>query len=394
MMMLKTPHVMSDIVTALFSKTIFKSCFVRDSSVSSSSCDAMDTFLQMCKKIQRPEHTSLFRPETVTCVYGRPGIGKTHFVARELPNHILLDHMVLKGKQSTIDFFDRLKYTSSAVVIDNWESVSDLVGIREIMGPVSRGPLVVIAHTPVDLTRDTIMYPMPVMTPEEIVLLAPPNHPHAKRLADKCRGDVRIFIQSLTHDSDESDAFKTPREIVEDLVTCRSPIIYLTKTVHEHGYVWGMIQENYLDAKAITIDTCADIADSHSLADMYDTKIYADGAWDTLMPYFLESACVRPCMLMKNSLNPVRMRAGSMWTKFQNMCMRRKKIRETRMTHEALQTIRCYVEHGLFHMLDEYKLDASDVDVLNHIVVCQKLKPRTVEQAKKHVRSGSGRGGE
>jgi len=67
--------------------------------------------------------------------------------------------------------------------------------------------------------------------------------------------------------------------------------------------------------------------------------------------------------------------------------MRRKKIRETGLSHEELMTIRVYVEHGLYDILDVYSLDAAAIDVMNHIVIGQKLKPKAVEQAKKHVRA-------
>jgi hypothetical protein len=307
-------------------------------------------------------------------------------VNHELPDHVHVDHTVLKSKQTTIDFFERLKYTDAAVIIDDWEGLSDLIGVREITGPVSQGPLVIIAQTAVKLTPDTILYELPVMTPDQIEKLAP-THPSAKDLAVSCRGDVRSFLRSLTHASDAPDAFKTPREIVTDLVTCAQPSRYLTTTLHEHGYVWNMIQENYVDAKGITIETCTEITESMSIADVYDTKIYADGAWDTLMSYFVLHGCVTPCHLMNQKLNPARMRAGAMWTKFQNVCMRRKKIHETGLSHDELQTVRAYVEHGDYRLLDEYKLDAASIDVMNHIVIGQKLKPKAVEQAKKHVRA-------
>jgi hypothetical protein len=173
---------------------------------------------------------------------------------------------------------------------------------------------------------------------------------------------------------------------VTDLVTCTEPSKYMTTTLHEHGYVWNMLQENYVDTKGITLDKCADIAESMSVADIYDTKIYADGAWDTLMPYFVLHGCVMPCHVMARKLNPVRLRSGSMWTKFQNACMRRKKIRDTGLSHEELRTIRTYVEHDQYDILDVYSLDAASIDVMNHIVIGQKLKPKVVEQAKKHVR--------
>lgn len=344
----------------------------------------MDAFLQRHKKTV-PQSTH-FLPGTVTCVYGRPGIGKTHFVTRELGSYVHLDHQILKGKQSTLDFFERLKYTSSPVIIDNWESVSDLIGIREIKGPVSKGPLVVVAHTPVELTDGTILYEMPIMKPEAIAGLAP-EHPDALELAHACKGDVRAFLRSLKHTSDRPDTFKTPREIVTDLLTSKVPSEYLTKTLHEHGYVWAMVQENYVDTKGLTMDTCATIAESFSLADVYDQKIYSDGMWDNLMSYFVLTGCVTPCALMNQKLSTSRLRSGAMWTKFQNMRMRAKRIQETRLGHDALSILRLYVEQGEFDLLDHYKLNASAIDAMNHIVIGQKLKPRLVENAKKHVRA-------
>jgi hypothetical protein len=341
----------------------------------------MDAFLKT------DHQNSTFRPGAITCVHGRTGIGKTHFVTRSLPGHVVVDHDVLKSRQGTLDFFDRLRNTRVPIVVDNWESVSDLIGVREIDGPVSHGPLVIIARLPVQLTPKTIMYPLTEMTPEQLIALAPPGHPRSHILAEKCRGDVRVYLQSLLFESDDSDIFETPREFVEKLLTDPNPVRFMGRTVHEHGYVWGMIQENYVDTRGLTLETCADLTDSLSLADMYDTKIYADGAWDTLMPYFIEAACIRPCAYINTRLGLKRLRAGSMWTKYQNMCMRAKKISGTRLSHDALMTLRVYIEHEQYDVLRDYAyLDASVIDVLNHIVIGRKMKTRSVERAKTYIR--------
>ena len=129
------------------------------------------------------------------------------------------------------------------------------------------------------------------------------------------------------------------------------------------------------------------MADAFSLADIYDTRIYADGSWDALMPYFILTGCVEPCFLMRQKLGTARLRSGSLWTKFQNMCMRSKRIQETRLGHDVLHVIRMYIERGQLELLDYYRLNASAIDVLNHIVIGQKLKPKVVETAKKHVRA-------
>ena len=344
----------------------------------------MDAFLEMCKKTRR--ESARFLPGTVTCVHGKSGIGKTRFVTHECAGGVHLDHTVLRGKQSTLDFFERLRYTTSPVIIDNWESVYDLVGVREIKGPISNGALVIVALTPVELTANTIMYQMPVMTLDELAALAP-GDPRSKELAEACRGDVRSFLRSLAYTSDAPDTFKTSREIAVDLITTPTPSDYLTQTLHEHGYVWSVVQENYVDTKGISIETCAQITDSFSLADMYDQHIYSDGSWDSLMPYFILAGCVEPCFLMKQKLSTSRLRSGALWTKFQNACMRSKRIQETRLAHDALVVIRMYIQQGVLGLLDDYKLNASAIDVLNHIVLGQKLKPKTVETAKKYVRA-------
>ena len=332
----------------------------------------------------------MFRSDAITCVYGPPGIGKTHFVTKSLPGHVLVDYDILKSRQGTLDFFERLHGTRAPIIIDNWESISDLIGIREIVGPVSLAPFVIIAHKPVELTPTTIMYPMPIMPPEKIVELAPNNHPAARELAEACRGDIRSFLRSLVHKSDAPDIFETPRDFVDRLLSSQTPVKFISHTIHEHGYVWGMIEENYTDTSRITLEECANLTESLSYADIYDTKIYNDGSWDTLMPYFTLVACFIPCYIMDGRLSTKRLRAGSMWTKYQNACMRAKKIALTRMTRDALITLRAYVEQEQYDLFNDYKhLDASIVDVLNHIMINKKLKSKSVERAKAHLRKRS-----
>ena len=338
----------------------------------------MDAFLNS----RKTKNTStVFASGTMTCVHGRPGIGKTYYVQSELPSAVIVDHEVLKSRQGTLDFMERLKLTSSAVVIDNWESVSDLVGVREISGPLSLGPTVIVSRDPVDIPG-IVLYAMPPLTVDQLVALGGPS---SRPLAEKCQGDVRSFLTRLKYGSDDQDVFETPREFVEKLLTCRHPTDYLQKTVHEHGYTWAMIQENYIDTKGITLEEAARLTESLSLADVYDTVIYRENAWDTLFPYFINEACVTPCSIIRTRLPTKKLRAGSIWTKFQNACMRAKKISSTGLGRESLFVVRVYVEHALFDILKEYRLDPSAIDVLNHIGL-SKLRPKLVDQAKKFLR--------
>jgi hypothetical protein len=350
----------------------------------------MNSFIQTrCKKKQTSDAISnVFLPGTITCVYGKPGTGKTQFVNKELPTHISLDHTILKSKQSTIDFFERLRHTETPVVIDNWESLTDLIGIREITEPISKGPLVIISHKPVQLTRDTILYEIPVWTTEQLTELFGQNaSPYIYQLARECDGDIRFFLQSLEHTSDARDVFKTPVELVEDLLTTQDPMKYLSETLHEYGYIASAIQENYIHAKGITIDACASISESQSLADVYDDVMYRTGTWDNLISYFLTAGCVYPAILIDRKLTAKNIRPGSSWTKFQNICMRHKKVKETRLSVDALRVIRAYVEQGQLTLLSDYKLTDTMIDVFNHICIGNKLKPKLIDQAKKYVRA-------
>lgn len=338
----------------------------------------MDAFLtnRLTKNSNGP-----FAPGKITCVHGKPGTGKTHFVSTHLPRHVVLDHTILKSKQSTLDFMERLCWTDMPVVIDNWESIQVLVGTREVTKALSRGPTVIVSHTLVDIP-DTIDWPMKVMSIDEILTA---TNTSDRSLAEKCHGDVRSYMIQLVNKSDTKDIFETPIEFVQQLLVHPRPIDYFDRTVHEHGYTWGVIQDNYVDAKKISIEECAYVAESLSLGDVYDTVIYSEGAWDTLMPYFIESACIRPCTILNGRINIQRLRPGSLWSKFQNVCMRLKKIASTRMDRDALTVIRKYIECEKMEILKDYPLDPSAIDILNHLGT-PKLRPKLVDQAKKIVR--------
>jgi len=369
--MLKTTHITIYGVNALFSKTMFKICFVRESSDSS-----MEKFLN----IQRvKKESTFFAPEKITCVYGKPGIGKTYFVNKILENYIQLDHEVLKSRQTTLDFFERLKYTNTPVVIDNWESICDLVGVREINSALSKGPTVIISHEPVDI-QDVLLFPAPILSTEELTKITGVENPQLDN------GDLRSFLIRTIYKTDHKDIHESPLDLIKSMFKSEKPIEYLHRSIHEHGYTMGVIQENYVDAKKISIEECADISDSLGLADIYDTIIYRNGAWDTLMPYFIISGCVSPVVTINGRLDTKKLRPGSVWSKFQNICMRLKKIESTGLSRDCLTVIRKYIEHSDLSILKDYKMDPSAIDILNHLGK-PKLRPKLVEQAKKILRS-------
>jgi chromosomal replication initiation ATPase DnaA len=86
----------------------------------------MDRFL---KTKERKTPSQNFAEADVICLWGPPGIGKTHLV--EQTGGIWLGEDTLRSKQNTLEFIGRVRSADRAVIIDDFESVADLVGLRE-----------------------------------------------------------------------------------------------------------------------------------------------------------------------------------------------------------------------------------------------------------------------
>jgi hypothetical protein len=67
----------------------------------------------------------------------------------------------------------------------------------------------------------------------------------------------------------------------------------LSQTVHEHGHVCDVIHGNYLSVKS---EAHEEIAESLSVADTYDTRMYK-GDWE-FMPYYVASGIAIPKLHM------------------------------------------------------------------------------------------------
>ena len=345
----------------------------------------MDAFIK--KKLQNlPQNfTDLGR---CVCVLGKTGIGKTFAVHNALGgNYIELTSEILKSKQGTLDFLERLKCTDTPVVLDEYESLSDLVGIREITGPPSCGKFIIISQIPIEykFSFKITVYNFPVLTFEQMKKIVPKA---SDELIHRANGDIRQVIRGVEFDSDEPDNFMNPKDFVTSLVakgSTKNAIDYMTHPMSEPGNMVGILQENYIDAKGVDVVKVT----SHMCdAQIFEQKMY-DGAWD-LMPYYAIHGCILPALEIGHRLNPDKMRPGSIWTKYQNMCMRHKRIKTIsdrvpyyKIDNESLLLLRKYAEAGNTDILAEYKLDSKDVDVLNHLSPFQKMKAKTIQDIKR-----------
>jgi hypothetical protein len=380
--------------SALFSKTILSTCFVNDSSLSA----AMDRYL---KSAEQKTCVDYPRGHRVLGIVGKSGIGKTWMLEHMFEqSHIRLDYDTLKGKQSTLEFLARVRTSTLPVTLDEYETVSELVGLRELTGPPSLGMFVIASQVPIQMDFACHEWMLPVPTVEQLVEIAKGRAPPRilQALAEEANGDVRHVLQGAEFQSDAVDNFQSPRQFVYSLLSKDSPEVnpvkFVGEQVHEHGYLYGVVQENYVDTRGASMEELADIADSLSNASLIDDRIY-DGTWE-LMPYFTVDACIWPAYKIQHRLDPAKMRPGSMWTKFQNSRMRSKKFRalSRRTVHSILDVgaillLRDYCVSApqavAVSLLADYSLESQDLDVMNHLAIGRKINAKALGALKKCV---------
>ena len=281
----------------------------------------MDRFLKN-QNVKKPPQN--FASADVICVWGPEGIGKTWLA--EQTGGVHLTEEVLRSKQATLDFLERMRTSNQAVIIDDFESVKDLVGLRELTGCPSRGQMFITSRVPIKLAFPVLNHEYPVPTPEKIIkiinFLKPgTDETRLRKLAEEARGSIRYVINELDFQSDQRDFFQEPKKDLEVLF-CKGVNLKNPEYIHEHGYSWAVVQENYPDGH-ITLEQIAELAADMTDVDIIDERMYREQSW-TLLPYFTSLAIFKPALLLNKSLK--KLRPGSLWTKFQNECMKRKKV--------------------------------------------------------------------
>ena len=319
-------------------------------------------------------------------ICGSSGVGKTYILKEVLRDtrHIELQTEHLKRKTYVLSF---IKTTSQHAFIDDYdplfkpiiEQVSDGV-------PVTRGSLIVT-------TTNMCMYPnfetvfIPKHKPETLLRLADSSDTKAYNAAVRSQGNIRNFFTYL-EGYDEMDTFQTPKEFISDIL-CDPKPIQIYDSISEHGHMWDIFQENYLNS--VGVDT---VATSHSFsnADYFDSHIYSSGNWN-LMPYFVLSALTIPKYYLGEPLLKSAIRPGSCWTKHGNYKMRKQKVNEIYKKSvgglgvDELCLLKLYAEKGNLEPLIKYKITPQDFDVMNHLAVGNGLKSRDVTRVKKALKN-------
>jgi hypothetical protein len=319
-------------------------------------------------------------------ICGSSGVGKT-FVLKSVLNErnsveIEKDH--LKSKSHFLAF---IKTAPKHAYIEDYDSeYKSLVENVSDGDRVSRGSLVVTSTNMCMFPNFETIF-IPRHKPEKLLTLTDDRSSLAESAAFRCNGNIRDFF-SYMEGSDEKDVFKTPKEYIKDILSDPNPI-GIPDSIHEHGHIWDIFQENYLDSKGVDVTTTAN---AFSDADIYDTKMYNTGEWN-LMPYFVLHALVIPKSNQGQVLERDKIRPGSCWTKYGNFKMRNQKYKEIQKRYghnlhiEDLCLIKKYAENGYLQPMIDYGLTPQDFDVMNHLAVGSKLKQRDVTRVKKALKN-------
>ena len=317
-------------------------------------------------------------------ICGSTGVGKSYVLNAVLneTNSLEIDKEHLKSKSPYLTF---IKDAAKHAFIEDYDSdYKQLIEEVSDGSRVTRGSLVVTSVNMCMFPNFEIIF-IPRHKPQKLLSLVNDKSPMAENAAVMANGNIRDFFSYL-NGYDKKDEFKTPKEFIYDVLGDPAPI-GVVSSIHEHGHIWDIFQENYLDSAGV--DT-ARTSRSFSDADIFDMQMYSTGDWH-LMPYFIVNALLIPKSCIGKPLIKDKIRPGSCWTKFGNYKMRSQKYTEinkrTGLDIGSLCLLKTYAEGGDIKPMLQYGLSPQDFDVMNHLAVGNKLKQRDVAKVKKALKN-------
>ena len=318
-------------------------------------------------------------------IYGPCGTGKTFIRERCLDekNSIELHVDLLRSKSV---FSELIKNSDKHLYIEDYEP--DSLTLKGTIERVSDGQRLTNGSLVV-MSAHFCMYPsfelitLPRHEPADMVKLNPAKYDHDA--AVRSRGNIRDYFHYL-EGCDEKDIFEKPIEIIHKIL-CDRDYVFNARRLAEHGHMWSIFQENYLDSADVDFTK---VAHSFSDADVFDCAMYSgDYDWN-VMPFFTNAAVCVPRYYMRGCLREDTLRAGACWTKHGNFRMRRRKlhsiqIRNKSISIQALCLLQRYAGLGYLEKLRAYNITPQDFDTINHLCIGSKLKPRDVNSIKKRL---------
>lgn len=357
----------------------------------------MDSFIKIVEQKKSPVVTTIHTKQIDLIrryinegknvfICGPIGVGKTFILNQVLEgtNNIeLLPHHLKRDSH----FLPFIKPSRKHVYIDSYDTVFKHI-IEQVSdgNKLTRGSLIVTTTTMCMFPNfETVM--IPKYNAKVLMTLVEDRGNDTYMAALRSEGNIRNFFTYM-EGYDEMDNFKSPKEFITDILTNSIPN-EIRDSIPEHGHVWDIFQENYVDSKGVNILGCTD---SFSMADVFDNCIYHSGNWH-LMPYFVLYALTIPKSMIGEPLDKDKIRPGSCWTKLGNYKMRKQKFREIHRKSrmglgiEELCLLKKYAENGDLEPLLDYKITPQDFDVINHLAVGNGLKSKDVTRVKKALKN-------
>lgn len=331
---------------------------------------------------QIKEHISLDR---AVCVYGKCGVGKTQLVKHclEDENFLEIDSDSLKNKSNMIEFFERFSGNKSIILYDNFDF--DLTICKDFVefllspsNPFTRSVIMCTTSDKcLDLCDSVYVSPLPH---ETLLSLAKIYNPKVdpQECVVKSGGnihDIEFYISCGVY----KDEFSTPKDYMYKILTQPTSVDKMEREIQEHGYLCGLVHDNYVDVSKLTLDEMDKISESLSYSDVIDQAMYLDN-WNFL-DYFVSQSIIYPCSLINGRFKKSELRPGSVWTKFNNYKTRKNKLSTIKVSSEYFKLL---VNYGVKY-LKNYKIKPHDLDVINHLFIYNKLKPKQLTTMKKQL---------
>lgn len=303
----------------------------------------------------------------ITNVFGPPGTGKSFYFSKQ-KDTIFINHDVLKTREGTLDFFEKMNSSKCSIVIDDYDSVSMCIGFNHIPED-SKTHIYILSQTKLDIGKPL---QLPRVRAEDF------SKEIGRCVTEEELEKEKYNMHIFKHDfSWTRDSFYDSYNYVKGIVNGTIPLQH-NKAFNEHGHCFGIVHENYIDAKNISIDTCADMYENFSIADTLDSLIYSQKSWD-VVPFFINSACFIPSLKIR-PYTFTTLRPGSMWTKFSNMSMKQIRLKKLGKTVEEIQLLALKANAGdpLTEITQTY-----DLDTINQLSLSGKIKPKIMSGLKK-----------
>lgn len=331
--------------------------------------------------------------ETI-CVYGDYGVGKTHLV-----KSILAGEKYTELDLSNPPDYDKMKSSVSHVLIDDVDVTTQAWRDVIAKGKLTKGAMIIVTHTIKGIDFCDCIKLDPLRLNDQITLCKN-RSPSASietihEAIKNANGNLRNLFDYLNF-SDQKDIFKSPKDFIHDILSgVDTPSSYIGHIIEEHGYSCGIVHENYMRTKNPDV---LQISEDLSIADVYDNWIY-DSNWE-LLPYYCMHGIIKPTISMDTSIIRETIKPGSAWTKFNNYKMRQSKVKLIRnRTAHPIDNDRLLLIHSYclndpakaVEIMLSYNLQPQDLDVINHLSITNKIKPKALQSLKKNLRDALGR---